>query len=72
MEFLNIIIRPIQHYFDSAIRGFESHFNQAMESVHFPLFCLIYSIVLIWLLRKFNEEAIFRPTNKEVMGMTII
>lgn len=33
----------------------------------FPAFCLVYAVLLVWLLRRLNREAIFRPRNKELV-----
>jgi hypothetical protein len=38
-----------------------------VEFVDFPAFCLIYALLLIWILRRMNRQAIFRPKNWELV-----
>ncbi len=37
----------------------------------FPLFCVIYSLFMLWFLKKLNRPAIFRPKNKEIISTNI-
>lgn len=65
------IFRPYinigREHLDCAIRSAETAFNHYIEYVDFPLFCFIYALALLWLLRRCNREAIFRPKNKELI-----
>jgi hypothetical protein len=62
------IFRPYialgREHLDCAIRSAEECFNHYIEYVDFPAFCIVYAFLLIWLLRRFNRGAIFRPQNK--------
>lgn len=52
---------------DCAIKSAETAFNHYIEYVDFPAFCLLYALLLVYLLRRLNREAIFRPQNWELV-----
>ena len=52
-------------HFDWAIVAAEREFNSFAAQIDFTAFCVVYTIVLVWVLRKCNKpEATFRPRNK--------
>ena len=67
MNYLLPYLTWARTHLDCLIRSAEEKFNHYIQYVDFPAFCLIYVIFLIWLLRKLNRPAIFRPKNKELV-----
>jgi flagellar biogenesis protein FliO len=70
--FLSTYLTPFLNSFythlDASINTVETSFNHYAAMVDFPAFCLVYAIVLIWLLRRLNRRPIFRPQNRELVG----
>lgn len=44
----------------------ESVFIEKTEGIHFGVFCIIYSIVLIMILKKLTKKKAWRPKNREL------
>jgi hypothetical protein len=57
-------IKEVRSIVDPVIVHAATTFNNFASQVDFTAFCIIYSILLIFLLKKLNQEAIFRPKNR--------
>jgi len=62
------IIQEIHTTLDTSIKTAEAHLNSFTAEIDFTAFCIVYAIVLIWILRRLNRNPIFRPKNKELIG----
>jgi hypothetical protein len=62
------IVQQFHTHLDAGIRSAETYFNDFAANVDFPAFCLVYAIVLIWILRRINRQPVFRPKNKELVS----
>ena len=56
---------------EQTIQVVEARFNEFAAGIDFPTFCLIYSIVLIWVLIRINRREMFRPKNWELIGTAL-
>ena len=67
MEIISPYLRLARDHLDWAITTTEREFNQFASQIDFMIFCIVYTFVIVWVLRKFNKpEPTFRPTNKEI------
>lgn len=62
------IVQEIHTHLDTYIKTAELHFNSFTANIDFTAFCVIYAIILIWILRRFNRNPIFKPQNKELIS----
>ena len=70
-RFLNhnsTIVQVLHEQLDAGLRSTESHFNRLTANIDFAAFCLIYAVILIWMLRRANRVRAFRPKNKELVS----
>jgi len=68
MNTLTPLIRVVRDFIDPVILQAMTTFNDFTAQVDFTAFCIIYTVVLLWVLKKLNQGAIFRPKNKELVG----
>lgn len=68
MDTLRPYLNQCRECLDAGIKTSEEIFNHYIEYVDFPLFCVIYSIFMLWLLRKLNRPTSFRPQNQELVS----
>jgi hypothetical protein len=68
MDTLRPYFNQGREYLDAGIKVSEQMFNHYIEYVDFPLFCVLYSLFMLWLLRKLNRPTSFRPQNQELVS----
>lgn len=55
-------LQPLEPYYRQA----ETYFLTVTGTINFTLFCIIYTVVLVVLLRRLTKEKAWRPRNKEL------